>query len=90
MASLMAVKLGKLPSEILDPEGIHLAGMDRLMFDGILTGKGAEQERLASGDEDGVPAAARAEYALQRVDHREYDELEKLKEKMRQDGRRPG
>jgi hypothetical protein len=83
----MAVKLGKFPSEVLDPEGIHLSGMDRLLFDGILVGKGAEQENLASGTEDGIPAATRAEFALSRVDSREYDELEKLKEKMRTNGR---
>jgi hypothetical protein len=86
----MSVKLGMLPSQILDPEGIHLSGLDRLMFDGILVGKGAEEEKLASGDDKDLPAATRAQHELAQIDNTEYDELEKLKEQMRQDGRRPG
>lgn len=82
---LVGKAFGQRPSDILDPECEHLRGLDRVLFDGALLADETQWEKMKSGEFDGASVADRTEFEESQVDAREYNELEKLKEKMRQD-----
>jgi hypothetical protein len=79
-----------LPSDIIDPHREHLDGFDRLVFDALMASKAKVRAKLQAGDKTGISASDQADFEMEQIEEGEFNELEQLKEKMRQDGRRPG
>jgi hypothetical protein len=75
----MAARSGRFPSEIVDPDGRHLIGLDRMLFDAVLWTRAAVEAKLRSGDTSGLSATVLAEYEASMVDEREGDEFEAAK-----------
>ncbi len=78
----MSARSGRFPSEIVDPDGRHLIGLDRMLFDAVLYTRAAVEAKLRSGDTSGLSAAVLAEHEASMVDEREGDEFEAAKEKV--------
>jgi hypothetical protein len=74
---------GSRPSEILDPAGNTLAGMDRMMFDIVLSGAVLEEEKIARGETDGISTEARVRYEHKHLDLAEHDEIDRMRDELR-------
>jgi hypothetical protein len=74
---------GSRPSDILDPAGVHLAGMDRMMFDAALSGAILLQEKIARGETDGVSTADLVQYEYQHLDLAEHNEIDRMRDELR-------
>ena len=74
---------GSRPSDILDPAGRRLAGMDRMMFDAILSGAIIEEEKIARGETDGISVEARNRYEYNRLDMTEHNEIDRMRDELR-------
>lgn len=74
---------GSLPSDILDPAGRRLAGMDRMMFDAILSGAIIQDEKIARGETDGISVEARNRYEYNRLDLAEHNEIDRMRDELR-------
>ncbi len=78
----MAARTGRPPSEIVDPEGRHLYGLDRMLFDAVLWTRGVVEAKLRSGDTSGLSATVLAEYEASMIDEREGEEFEAAKRRV--------
>lgn len=74
---------GRLPSDVIDPAGRRLAGMDRMLFDAILSGKVIEEEQIARGETDGISVAARNKYEYKHLDLAEHNEIDRMRDELR-------
>jgi hypothetical protein len=74
---------GGRPSEVLDPAGRYLAGMDRMMFDVVLSAAVLEEEKIAAGETDGVSVEARNRYEYKHLDLTEHNEIDRMRDELR-------
>ncbi len=83
----MVAYLGKLyhkaPSDMVDPFRERLTGMARIMFDGAVAASTVTEERLASGDTDGISVAEQVAFERRKLDTAASEEFEQMKRNLR-------
>jgi hypothetical protein len=75
-----------LPSDLADPEHEWLDGPERIVFDGVVTAVMVQEERLASGDTEGISVEDQVRFGSRDIDVTEHEKLQELKKNLREKG----